>query len=218
MTYTREDYRRDKREAMAFYNGDVAKYNAAHKKTVGAGMMWSDIEAYAAIYPEHSQYAQDEIIRLLHYLPHSNVIIPHEVFIRTLIDQRNKGTITATNYERDLILHVTHIRNDDMDKFGWADKIRYTWEELERYNNYLPQFEAVVHSKIRRYFGELPALDYIIPAEMMLRKIIAQHPDIITEKFTPMDYKAFAIIAYRKVFIEAGRDTADQSSLPYRHD
>ncbi len=213
MTYTHEDFLRDRSEAMAMYHGDVEKYNAAHKKVVGAGIMWSDIEAYANIYPEHGQHAQDEIIRLLGYLPHSNVIIPHEVFIRTLIDQRNKGTIMAADYERDLTRHAIHIRNDDMDKFGWADKIRYTWEELEHYNNYLPQYEAIVHSKIQQYFGSMPALDCIIPADMMLRKVMSQHPDIITDRFTPMDYKAFNIIAYRKAVTGQGKKSADQLEL-----
>ncbi len=210
MTYTHDDYLRDKKAAMDFYKGDEEKYKADHKRTVGVGIMWSDIEAYAAVYPEHRQRALEEIGKRLGYTPHDNIIIPHEVFIRTLIEQFDNGLISETDYERDITTHVKHIRNDDINKFGWADKLRYTWAEIEHYNNFLPQYEAMAHEKITRYFGELPPLDYILPADMLLRKTWNQHPDIITYGFTPIDYKAFTIIAYRKVVINEGIVAADQ--------
>lgn len=213
VTYTHEDYLQDRKKALDFYKGDIAKYNAAHKKTVGLGITWADIETYAKVYPEHAQRAQQAIENRLGYLPHENIIIPHEVFIRTLIEQHDKGLLSTADYTRELDTHVRHIRNDDMNKFGWADKVRYTWAEIEQYNNYLPQFEAMAQAKFIRFFGELPPLDYILPADMMLRKLWAQHPDIITERFTPFDYKAFTIVSYRKCYIEQGKEAAEQLPL-----
>lgn len=179
---------------------------------MGLGITWADIETYAKVYPEHAQHAQQAIENRLGYLPHENIIIPHEVFIRTLIEQHDKGLLSKADYAHNLNVHIRHIRNDDMNKFGWADKVRYTWAEIEHYNNYLPQFEAMAHTKFTRFFGELPSLDYILPADMMLRKLWAQNPDIITEDITPLDYKAFTIVAYRKLVIEQGKEAADNSA------
>ena len=169
MTYTHNDYLRDSALLQQHYKGDTAQEEADKKKLFGTAIAWSDIEAYAKVYPEHAQRAQQTISSRLGYLPHENVIIPHEVFIRTLIEQHDKGMISADDYLRDIDTHIRHIRNDDMNKFGWVDKLRYTWTEIEHYNNYLPQFEAQAHKKLSRFFGALPALDYMLPADMMLR-------------------------------------------------
>ena len=213
MTYTHKDYLRDHEATLALFNGDASKMKAAQKKTMAAGISWSDVATYAAVYPEHQQRALQVIDTRLGYRPHENIIIPHEVFIRTLIEQCDKGMISQADYERDLTQHIKHIRNDDINKFGWADKLRYTWAEIEHYNNYLPQYEAMVHEKIIRYFGQLPSLDYILPADQMLRGLYHQHPTIICYGFLPIDYKAFHMIAYRKALAEQSKEAADQLPL-----
>lgn len=211
MTYTHDDYLKDCELVEQHYNGNREQEQRDRKKLHSIMLSWSDIETYAKVYPEHAQQAQQAIENRLGYLPCENIIIPHEVFIRTLIEQQYKGLISPVDYKRELDTHIRHIRNDDMNRFGWADKVRYAWAEISHYNNYLPQFEAMAHAKFVRFFGELPPLDYMIPADMMLRGLWAQHPDIITEGFTPFDYKAFTIVAYRRLIIEQGKEAADNS-------
>lgn len=213
MTYTHEDYRRDTKAMLARYGGDRSKLDAIRKKLNAVVIPWSDVMAYATVYPEHQERALAEIDKRLGYKPHENIIIPHEVFIRTLIEQHDKGMILAADYERDISAHVKHIRNDDINKFGFADKLRFTQAEVEHYANYLPQHAEMVHQKIIRYFGSLPPLDYILPADKMLRRIYHEHPDIACYGFLPVDYKAFHIISYRKALAEQGRQAADQLPL-----
>ncbi|HTN46352.1 MAG TPA: hypothetical protein VL098_08405 [Flavipsychrobacter sp.] len=213
MAYTHNDYLQDRELTDQHYDGNKMQEEADKKKLFFSPISWSDIETYAKVYPAHEQRAQQEITNRLGYLPHESIVIPHEVFIRTLIEQHDKGLLSTANYTRDLDVHVRHIRNDDMSKFGWADKIRYTWAEIEQYNNYLPQFEAKAHAKFKKQFGEVPAVNHVLPADMMLRKAWSQHPDIITEDFSSLDYKAFTIVAHRKAVIEYGKEAADQ--LPF---
>lgn len=213
MTDTQSDHLIDRQLLDQYYKGNKAKEAADRKKLRATVLQWSDLEAEVKVYPEHAQEAQQAIENRLGYRPPRNIIIPHEAFIRTVIEQQDKGMISATDYLRDMDTHIRHIRNDDMNKCGWVDKTRFTWAEIQHYNNYLPQFEAMAHARFTRFFGHLQSLDYLLPADMMLRELWLQHPDLIHKDLTPFDYKAFTIVAYRKIFIEQGKDAADQSGL-----
>lgn len=214
MTYTHNDHLTDRELFNQHYKGNKTKEAADKKKSRAMMLSWSDIDADIKVYPEHAHSAQQAIDNRLGYRPPRNIIIPHEVFIRTLIQQHNKGMISAAAYLRSMDTHIRHIRNDDMNKCGWVDKTRFTWAEIEHYNSYLPQFEVMAYARFTRFFGELPRLDYLLPADMMLRQLWLQYPELITEGLTPFDYKAFTIVAYRKLFIEQGEKAADMLSLP----
>lgn len=213
MADTNTDHLTDRELLDQHYKGDKAKEAAESKRTRSLTLTWADIEADVKVYPEHTQQARTEISDRLGYLPHGNTIMPHEAFIRTLIEQHKKGLISTADYERDINTHIRHIRNDDMNKFGWTDTMRYTWAEIENHNNYLPQFTAMVHAKFTSFFGELPSVYYLLPADRMLRRAWLELPDTMVEGFTPFDYKAFTITAYRKVLCEQGKDAADNSPL-----
>ncbi|MBL7984395.1 MAG: hypothetical protein JNM91_05320, partial [Flavobacteriales bacterium] len=147
MTHTPTDAvltRNQKREEAAIALG--------RSLTIG----WSDIMAYASVYPQHERRALAEIVWLLGYLPQQNIIIPHEVFIRTLIEQRDTGMITEDEFVGGVLTHVTHIRNDDMNKHGWSNICNPTKEEYRRYSNTLTDYKNRVSDKVEKFFGEVP--------------------------------------------------------------
>ncbi|QQR86915.1 MAG: hypothetical protein IPJ76_01435 [Flavobacteriales bacterium] len=213
MTYSMEDDLEDRRILDAHYKGDTTREEAENEYGLAIALGWSDIVTCVGVYPQHEQRAKDAIAQMLGYLPHPNIIIPHEVFVRTLIEQHAVGMISDKDYQRELVTHITHIRNDDMNKLGWIGKRNLTTEEYRRYSNTLTDYKNRVTDKVAAFFGEVPELVYSLQAEMMVRQAMYMHPWANIPEVTPFDYRAFTIIAYRKSYLDHGAPAANQSPL-----
>ncbi len=213
MTYSEEDDLEDRRILDAHYKGDTAREEAEKEHGLAIALGWSDIVTCASVYPQHEQRAKDAIAQMLGYLPHPNIIIPHEVFVRSLIEQHAVGMISDEDYQRGLLTHITHIRNDDMNKLGWIGKRNLTTDEYRRYSNTLTDYKNLVTNKVAAFFGEVPELVYSLQAEMMVRQVMHMHPWADIAQVTPFDYRAFTIIAYRKAYLTNSPQAANNSPL-----
>lgn len=213
MTSTDDDDPEDRRLLDAVYQGDKVLEEADNKRGIAFTLGWSDFAAYAAIYPQHEQCAKDAIDRMLGYLPHPNITIPHEVFIRTLMEQHVTGAISDEEYTSGLVTHVTHIRNDDMTKLGWVKRRNPTTEEYREYSNTLTDFKNRVSYKVEKFFGEVPELVYSLQAEMMLRNLMRDNLWLDIPELTPFDFRAFTIIAFRKAYLTNGSHAANHTPL-----
>jgi hypothetical protein len=213
MTHTQEDDLEDRRLLDAVYKGNKAREAADKKRGLAIALGWSDFEAYATVYPQHEQRAKDAISKMLGYLPHPNITIPHEVFIRTAIEQNDVGKLSDEDFQRGLVTHIAHIRNDDMNKLGWVNRRNPTQEEYRQYSNTLTDYKNRVSDKVEAFFGEVPDLIHSLQAEMMLRNLMHQHPWLDIPELTPFDYRSFTIIAYRKAYLTSGPQAANHSPL-----
>ena len=176
-------------------------------------LKWSDIEIHASCFPEHEERAHCLILDCLGYIPATGILIPHEVFIRSLVDRLRRSDISDEQFGEELELHCKQIRNDDMKKGGWVDKLIYTEHDYHCYETENIDFRSQARERLGRFLGYEPALEHCLDAELYLRETFTMdwfHSEL---EFTSPDYKAATIIKYRESLLLKGQEAADNSDL-----
>ena len=95
------------------FNGDRDAFLAAHSKGRKKTKKWDDIVAAETVYPEYKAGAFELIIRLLGYLPPSEITLPHESALRVLIYNYKMGSLTSNQLLEHAIKHVKLIKSED---------------------------------------------------------------------------------------------------------
>ena len=198
-----------------YCDGDPANYDPA---SIAEGrrevIKWDQIVTCSKMFPELEQAAYDQIRRHLGYLPDPSAYMNHEVFIRVLIDQFNRQQITEESFNSQVIEHVKHIRNDNVNQGGYIDNLGdYTSRDLDRYRNHFPQYKEKAKARLKQLMGYESEVKYSLYAELMIRELCAM--DWYVNDMIPgaIDYRAITVIHYRKALMELGKEFADALPL-----
>lgn len=175
-------------------------------------LSWDDLSDNVKVFPQHADQAEAEIFRHLGYEPIKLISLRHEPFIRALVEEQQQGRLAQKEFNDAVAVHVRHIRNDDMQRGGWATP--YTEADYHRYDTHLVQFKERARARLLQGLGFEPPLEYSLDAELMLREQylfdwFSEEHDI----HTVFDCKAYTILFYRKALAESGREVANSIDL-----
>jgi hypothetical protein len=173
---------------------------------------WDDLNDNVSVLPQHAEQAENEIFRHLGYTPPKIISLRHEPFIRALIEDKLQGRLTPEAFRDAVAVQVRHIRNDDMQRGGWASV--YTEADYQRYDTHLPQFKERARARLLKGLGFEPPLEYSLDAELILREQFLF--DWFSEEhniYTAYDCRALTILFYRKALAESGREVANSIDL-----
>lgn len=173
---------------------------------------WDDLTDNVKLFPQHTDQADAEIFRHLGYTPPKIISLRHEPFIRALIEEHLRGKLAKKEFDHAVSIHVRHIRNDDMQRGGWANP--YTEADYCRYDTHLVQFKERARARLLDGLGFEPILDYSLDAELILREQFLF--DWFSEAqciHTPYDCRALTVMFYRKALAESGREIANEIDM-----
>lgn len=193
-----------------FYNGDAASFAEAVTESHREAFQWKSLENAASILPHLDAPAQNLIEQRLGYLPSQHVTLPHEPFIRALINSYQQGQLSPEDYSLQLEEHIKLIRNDDMEHNLMND---YSPSDYKNYSDTFIPYGQKAKDRITTFLGYEPKLKHSLAAEMWLRKMFAMDNFRLPEKITAIDYKVFTLIRYREILLEFGKEIADNSPL-----
>ena len=165
------------------------------------------------MFPQHADEAEKLIEQHLGYVPFPTIYLPHEVFIRSLIDHFKNGQIGAEEYQQQLLEHIRNIRNDDMQKDGWVDAESYTQQDIEHYQSFQRYYQPMAKERLQKFLGYEPSLQHSLYAEVYLRYLIAMDTYSSEWPLTGFDRKAITIVKFREIFTEKGLEAANLSPL-----
>lgn len=182
------------------------------KWSLRLGMSWHNLEDNVIVLPQHIAQANLEIEKHLGYQPQKIISFRHEPFIRALIEEQKLGKLALKKFNDAVAVHVRHIRNDDMQRSGWASP--YSQMDYERYETHLVKFKDRARARLLKGLDEEPKLDYSLDAEMILREqfLCDWFSDGI-HLHTAFDCKAYTILFYRMALSEAGLEVANETDL-----
>ncbi len=171
---------------------------------------WDQVMTCATVLPELQNEAQAKIRDYLGYLPNPSAYMNHEVFIRALIDQYRKHEISKEKFDEEMNVHIRHIRNDDILQGGYIDNMgEYTLTDMERYRTHFVQYSEKAKDRLKHFTGYVPALQYSLYAQLMIRELCAMDGYVEEMIPTAVDYKAINLIQYLEVLHKYGKEQAD---------
>jgi hypothetical protein len=192
------------------YNGDAASFAEAIAESHRKAFQWKSLENAATILPHLDAPAQNLIEQSLGYLPSQHVTLPHEPFIRALVNSYQQGQLSAEDYSLQLEEHIKLIRNNDMEHNLMKD---YSPSAYKNYSETFTPYGQQAKDRITRFLGYEPRLEHSLAAEMWLRKIFAMDNFRLPESITAIDFKVLTLIRYREMLLEFGKKVADNSPL-----
>lgn len=171
---------------------------------------WDDIKLSCKVYPELEEYTKRLIEKRLGYLPHPNVTIPFEPYLRALYQYFRSGQITETDFYTQADEHIKLIRNKDMEPNLCLEYDPLIYENY--WKTYLP-YGQMAKERLIRFLGYEPDLEHSLVAEMWLRKFLAINSLKLPDTITIADYKAITLIKYRQVLLSVGESFANDMPL-----
>lgn len=193
------------------FDAEDLKNSIKKSRQYSAG--WDAVAGCANVHSEYANEAENLIEKLLGYLPFPTIYLPHEVFIRALIADKNKSVLTEVEFNDQLNIHVNNIRNDDMRIDGWIDDLSYSEKDFEYYNSFQNCYASMARERLVQHLGYEPDLQHSLYAETYLRNLILL--DTYTSKWptTSFDRKAITIVKFREIFTSEGIEAANKSPL-----
>lgn len=174
-------------------------------------LSWHDIDLYGKTLPEYTDEAIELIETYLGYGVKYEISIPHEPFIRVLIQQHKSGAISKQEFHEGVSEHVKHIRNIDMKVNGWIKE--YTEGNYSAYNSRHMYLKEAARERLAMFLGYIPSIEHSLFAELIVRDLMAKDSFRPDWGLTPYDYHAITIIKYREVLFSEGYEAADQSPV-----
>jgi hypothetical protein len=192
------------------YNGDAARYAESLDECNREAIEWKALERAATVLPHLDAQAQNTIEKCLGYLPSQHITLPHEPFIRALINSYQQGPFSAEDYSLQIEEHIKLIRNADMEHNLMKD---YSPSAYKNYSETFVPYGQQAKDRIIGFLGYEPKLKHSLAAEMWLRKMFGMDNFRLPEKITAIDYKVLTLIRYRETLLEFGKQIADASPL-----
>ena len=196
------------------YNGDVKSFEADFADDVLEGRLhtvsWENLLADATILSDLKQAGHDLIEAHLGYLPGDNMILAYEPYLRALIQCYWQNQLSEDDFIQQVAEHIKLIRNNDMQYNTCLTYDKVIYHNYEK--TFIPYGHAV-KSRLTRFLGYEPKLEHSLIAEMWMRDVMARDTFKLPAHISAVDYKAIALIKYRKVFLEQGQAAADASPL-----
>ena len=192
------------------YNGDAASFAEAIAESHREAFQWKSLENAATILPHLDTSAQNLIEQRLGYLPSQHITLPHEPFIRALINSYQLGQLSSEEYALQMDEHIKLIRNDDMEHNLMQD---YVPSAYKNYSETFIPYGQQARDRIKGFLGYEPKLEHSLAAEMWLRKMFAMDNFRLPENITAIDFKVLTLIRYREILLEFGNEVANASPL-----
>lgn len=190
-------------EARAY----IAEQIEGRRKT----LQWDHLVAAASILPEMEISTYQLIRYCLGYLPESHITLPHEPFIRTLLNNyRWGGTSVDELLFKQAEEHLLAIRNKDIQSDSC---LHYHRDDYQKYFGYLPGYADKVKQRLEKFLGYEPYLEHSLMAELQLRTAMTDDRNHFGDQINDYDLRAITIIGYREVLLRKGKDEADKSPL-----
>ena len=174
---------------------------------------WDAVAGCANLYSEHSNEAENLIEKFLGYLPFPTIYLPHEVFIRALIADRNNSAVTEDEFRDQINVHLINIRNDDMRIDGWIEDLSYSEKDFEYYGPFQNCYASMSRERLVQHLGYEPDLQHSLYAETYLRSLILLDTYTSDWPTTSFDKKAITVVKFREIFTSRGIEAANNSPL-----
>jgi hypothetical protein len=192
------------------YDGDAVSYQAAIEAGNRETISWKSLQNAATILTHLETEAQNLIEQRLGYLPAQRIILPHEPFIRALINSYQQGQLSSEDFSMQMEEHIKLIRNADMEQHLCTD---YDPAAYKNYTSTFIPYGQQAKDRITGFLGYEPKLEHSLAAEMWLRKMFAMDNFKLPEHITAIDFKVLTLIRYREILLEEGQKMADASPL-----
>ncbi|TFF36171.1 hypothetical protein [Mucilaginibacter psychrotolerans] len=192
------------------FDGNAKKYKEALEEAHREAISWSDIALSAKTFPELKFSAQELIKDILGFLPADSIILPHEPFLRALLQSFRSDQISAIELLQQADIALKPIRNEVIKHHTGITNDR---ELYKTYFEYLPQQSEAAKARLTKFLGYEPKLEHSVYAEILLREVMAGDHIYIPEHPTGIDLQAIALIKYREVLLEKGKIAADMSPI-----
>jgi hypothetical protein len=192
------------------YDGDAASYQTAIEAGNRETISWESLQNAATILPHLETEAQNLIEQRLGYLPAQRIILPHEPFIRALINSHQKGQLSVDDFSEQIEEHIKLIRNEDMEQHLCTD---YDPAAYKNYTNTFTPYGQQAKNRITNFLGYEPKLEHSLAAEIWLGKMFAMDNFKLPDHITAIDFKVLTLIRYREILLQEGKKMADASPL-----
>ena len=193
------------------FDGDQARMDRDDEKTLHEVLYFDKIIEAVEILPELEFQGKQAIKAMLGFLPDDFITIPHEPYIRGIVNSFKMGMLTEQQFYDAVEDSVIPMRN----KFVFDhNEVVYPQSTYERYNNLLEHQKSAATNRITKLLGYEPNIGASISTIVSLANTMFQDAKMFPEHVTPADYQVIQIIKYREVLLGKGKDAANKSSLP----
>lgn len=193
------------------FDGDARAYIAEQIEGRRKTVHWDHLVAAASILPELEITTHQLIKYSLGYLPEKHITLPHEPFIRTLLNNyRWGGTSVDELLFKQAEEHLLAIRNKDMQGYM---QLNYDRRDYQKYFDYLPEYADKTIERLKKFLGYEPNLAHSLMAELQLRTAMTDDRNYFSEQMNDYDLRAVTIIKYREVLLDKGKEAANLSPL-----
>ena len=170
---------------------------------------WQDLNDSATILPDLETEGRHLILNYLGYLPAPHLTLPHEPFIRSIIQGVRQGTVSRDE-AFEVVEHIKQIRNSDMKHNPIGD---YEPSIYKTYQHYYTPYGQMARERLVKFLRYEPELIHSILAELWLREVMARDTLHLPGHMTEIDYRAITLVKYREVLLADGKEAADASPL-----
>ncbi|MBW4889196.1 hypothetical protein KXQ82_05695 [Mucilaginibacter sp. HMF5004] len=171
---------------------------------------WGDLEVAANTLPAYEQTGLLLIKERLGYLPPSNITLPIEPHLRTLLSNYKAGVISFDKMIKIADEYIKLARNEDIRR---NTTLVYDQQMYEKYHTFLPHLTNAVQQRIAKFLGFMPDTNYSVEAEIFLRKVMATDTVYLGNEITEYDKQAITILLYRKRLLASGLQIANAMAL-----
>lgn len=176
------------------------------------GVKWDQVVDSFNVLPEHERDAHKLIIKMLGFLPESNITLPEEPFLRKIIANIYNDTITSQQCFGQADPYIISIRNKWLHPHHTS--IKYHEQIYETYSKITSAHKQKIRERLTKTLGYEPDLETSIAAEIKLIDTFFGKEKISLDEITPADPQAILIIKYREILLSDGKIAADKSPLP----
>jgi hypothetical protein len=171
---------------------------------------WGDLEVAANTLPAYEQTGLILIKERLGYLPPSNITLPIEPHLRTLLSNYKAGVLSFDQMIKIADEYIKLARNEDIRRNTTSE---YDRQMYEKYHTFLPHLAKAAQQRITKFLGYIPDMVYSAEAEIFLRKVMATDTVYLGNEITEYDKQAITILLYRKRLLASGLQIANAMAL-----
>lgn len=196
------------------FGGDEKKFedawNEAAKEGIKEAVSWDDLSRSATVLPQLENEARQYIKLFLGYIPSPAVTLKFEPFLRGLISFAKQGGMDEETFHHQVKEHIKLIRNQDLEPGACVE---YSADLYKAYHSNFASHGLTVRKRLTCMLGYEPKIEHSALAELWFRSILNRNIIKPNSPINEIDYKAIALIKYREVYLEQGKQAADQSPI-----
>lgn len=174
---------------------------------------WKQLIRDVNILPDLENRSLSVIRKFIGYLPGELVYCKYSPFIRSIIDNHNKGLISYESYFDEVEFFCLKIRNDDIIKYGGAKYKEHAEKDYKYYETYLAAYKTLARHRLSNFLGFEPDVQYSLYAETFLRHFVSRDGFYLEMPFADFDFRAASIYVFRELLLKEGLEAAEAAPL-----